>query len=175
MNARRLSLPFSLFLAVASGCAGYQFGSRSLYRSDLRTVYVPIIQSDLFRRNFGERLTEAVIKEIELRTPYKVVHNPQADSVLTARIVSDGKRVLAENIDDDSRLLEVQLFVAVNWMDRYGNLLLPDARVPVSAFMLNTMQSADFIPEAGQSIATAHQDAIEELAQDIVNQMELRW
>src|SRR6476660_2725748 len=60
-------------VAFLTGCAGYQLGQRSLYRPDICTVHIPVIQSDSFRRYLGERLTEAVVKEVELRTPYKVV------------------------------------------------------------------------------------------------------
>ena len=76
------------------GCAGYQLGQRSLYRPDIRTVHVPVVQSDSYRRYLGERLTEAVVKEIELRTPYKVVDSESADSVLNVRLVSESKRIL---------------------------------------------------------------------------------
>ena len=62
-----------LALIVLPGCAGYQIGNRSLYRPDIRTVHVPVVQSESFRRYLGERLTEAIVKEVELRTPYKVV------------------------------------------------------------------------------------------------------
>src|SRR5687768_8924245 len=65
------------------GCAGYQLGQRSLYRPDIRTVHVPVVQSDSYRRYLGERLTEAVVKQIELKTPYKVVGSDSADSVLS--------------------------------------------------------------------------------------------
>src|SRR5204862_2122331 len=84
-------------LVAFTGCAGYQIGNRALYRPDIRTVHVPMIQSDSYRRYLGERLTEAVVKEIELRTPYKVVDADSADSVLTVRLVSDSKRVIANN------------------------------------------------------------------------------
>ena len=40
---------------------------------DVSTVYVPMIESGSYRRDLGERLTEAVAKQIELKTPYKVV------------------------------------------------------------------------------------------------------
>src|SRR5205085_11499717 len=87
----------ALFPMLFPGCAGYQIGNRALYRPDIRTVHVPVIQSDSYRRYLGERLTEAVVKEIELRTPYKVVDAGSADSVLTVRLISDSKRVIANN------------------------------------------------------------------------------
>src|ERR1051325_2587560 len=90
-------------LAALGGCAGYRAGTASLYPPDIHTVYVPIFESDSFRRNLGERLTEAVDKEIELKTPYKVVHTPDADSVLTGRILGDTKRVVVEDQNDQPR------------------------------------------------------------------------
>ena len=76
---------------AGGGCAGYRFGAASLYPPDIQTVYVPVFESNSFRRNLGEWLTEAVCKEIELKTPYKVVGTPNADSVLTGKITSDTK------------------------------------------------------------------------------------
>src|SRR5262245_39169524 len=78
-------------LASIGGCAPYRMGVDSLYACKIRTVYVPVFESNSYRRNLGERLTEAVQKEIEQRTPYKVVGSPDADSVLTGRIMAETK------------------------------------------------------------------------------------
>src|SRR5262245_42783818 len=101
-------------VVVFSGCAGYQLSTRVLYRPDIRTVHVPVVQSDSFRRYLGERLTEAIVKEIELRTPYKVVDEASADSVLTVRLVSDSKRVLANNKFSEPRDIETDFFIQTN-------------------------------------------------------------
>ena len=89
----RLVLTLTLLLAV-SGCAAYRFGAASLYPPDIHTVYVPVFQSNSFRRNFSELLTEAVCKQIEEVTPYKVVGTPDADSVLTVKLTNETKRVI---------------------------------------------------------------------------------
>ena len=114
-------LPSACCRSPLAGCAGYQIGNQSLYPTDIQTVYVPMFESNSFRRNLGERLTEAVIKEIELKTPYKVVATPDADSVLTGRSSSETKRVVAENRYDDPRQIEVSMQVQVSWIDRQGN------------------------------------------------------
>lgn len=168
------------FVAVAislmmAGCASYQVGTRSLYRPDIRTVYLPMIESDSLRRNLGERLTEAVAKEIELKTPYKVVHRPDADSVLTARITSATKRVVVEEQNDIPRNLETELAVQVNWFDRRGEYLMQDSQFNFAPIDFTAAQNTDFTPEGGQSISTAHQEAIQRLAVQIVSQMESRW
>src|ERR1700752_1275634 len=100
------SLRIALCLAPLTGCAGYQVGTDSLYAPDLRTVFVPMIESESYRRDLGERLTEAVQKEIELKTPYKVVDTPDADSILSAKLLGDTRHVVVENAFDDPRLSE---------------------------------------------------------------------
>jgi hypothetical protein len=47
--------------------------------------------------------------------------------------------------------------------------------VPSGELAIAFGQDARFVPEAGQSIDSATQAAIENLAQRIVSQMELRW
>ena len=102
-----------LLAAIATlGCASYRFGNNTLYAPNVRTVYVPMIQSESYRTtpgvDLGERLTEAVCKEIEKRTPFKVVGSEEAaDSVLTGRVVSDTKRMVVESPTDQSRQVEM--------------------------------------------------------------------
>jgi hypothetical protein len=159
-----------------SGCAGYQVGAGSLYAPDVATVYVPMIDSDSYRRDLGERLTEAVIKEIELKTPYKVVGTPDADSVLSARLISDTRRTLAENAFDDPRVSEVELRAEVTWLNRRRMPIAPPQALAVPPDLVVLInQTAPMIPEAGQSVASQQQQAIERLAQQIVSTMEAPW
>ena len=108
----------NLALGLLTGCAAYQVGSDSLYAPDIATVYVPMIESDSYRRDLGERLTEAVIKEIELKTPYKVVGTPDADSILSVKLLGDTRTLLAEDSFDDPRLSESTVYSEVSWLNR---------------------------------------------------------
>lgn len=163
-----------LLACSLGGCAAYQIGNRSLFPQDVHTVYIPIFDSDSFRRNLGERLTEAVSKTILARTDYQVVGSSNADSVLTGRIVAENKRVIAENRYDDPRKLEVNLQVRVSWIDRNGGILC-DGSVPLPPELTSVNGTAAFVPEYGQSVATAHQQAIERVAEQIVGMMESPW
>src|SRR5207342_2419967 len=104
-------------LILLTGCIGYQVGTGSLYAPDVATVYVPMIESDSYRRDLGERLTEAVVKEIELKTPYKVVSTPDADSILSARLLTDTRRRVIQNGFSDPRVSETVLRAEVNWIN----------------------------------------------------------
>jgi hypothetical protein len=174
-NRRTAALLLAWSLFLAGGCASYRMGSESLYAPDVQTVYVPMIESESFRRDLRERLTEAVVKEIELKTPFKVVGSPDADSILSVRILSDTKRVTVENPNDDPRAIELNLLAEVAWVNRRREpLRLPNTMVlPPKILPFN--QTAALIPEGGQSIAVQQQQAIERLATQIVSTMEEQW
>mgnify|MGYP000224064424 CR=1 FL=1 len=165
----------AVFWGAVVGCAGYQIGNRGLFPADIQTVHVPMFESDSLRRHLGERLTEAVCKEIERRTPYKLANNDNADSVLTGRIVGDRKNVLVNTLTGDPRELQVGLQVQVTWVDRRGSLLRDEATIPLPPEVTDISASANLVPEVGQSVATAQQEAIRRIAQQIVNLMETPW
>lgn len=175
MSVVRSLLFAAMLCPLLSGCAMYRFGQQSLYRPDIRTVHVPMVESDTFRRNLGERLTEALVREIELKTPYKVVGADRADSVLKARLITENKRVINETAFDDPRDLETDFFVQLSWVDRRGDLIMNHCDIPVSPILINVSQVSNFVPEAGQSISTAQQETISKLAEQIVGQMEAPW
>lgn len=162
-------------LVACLGCAGYRMGTASLYPADIETVYVPIFQSDSYRRGMGERLTELVIKEIEQRTPYKVVSSPDADSILTGRITNDTKRVTIEDKYDQPRDVQMNFVVQVSWVDRKGDLVSQGGSLPIPAETVQLSQTADQIAEFGNSTATAQQQTLERLARQIVSLMENPW
>ncbi|HVU88266.1 MAG TPA: LptE family protein [Pirellulales bacterium] len=161
--------------ASVAGCAGYRFGADSMFASDIQTVYVPTFQSDSYRRGLAEQLTEAVCKEVEKRTNYKVVNNPNADSVLSGRILNEVKRIIVESPTDEPRESQVEYFIEVTWLDRQGALLAQSQKTPLPGTVANINQTADVVPEVGQSIATAQQDVCNRLAYQIVSMMETPW
>jgi hypothetical protein len=162
-------------LVPLAGCAGYQVGNWTLYPANIQTVSVPIFESNSFRRDLGERLTEAVVKEIELKTPYKVVNDARADSVLSGRIISDVKHVVANNPYDEPRQVEVNLKVQIQWLDRNSNCIQPMKPIPLPSELATISESATLTPEVGQSVATAQQEAIQRMARQIVRMMEAPW
>jgi hypothetical protein len=157
------------------GCAGYQIGNQSLYPLEVHTVYVPIFKSNSFRRNLGERLTEAVVKEIENKTPYKVLDDPNADTILTGAIVQEGKTVLVPDLSGDARDVQANIHVQVSWVDRKGRMLRPDKAIPLPTEIADVSGTGDVVAEVGQSVATAQQEAICRIAQQIVGLMEKQW
>jgi hypothetical protein len=165
----------ALALTLVTGCFGYRIGTRQLYRNDVRTINVPVIRIDSLRPELGVLLTEVLQKEIERRTPYKIADNAVADSILSIRLTNDTKRVVAETNTDEPRLLETVVSVELNWTDRRGMDLVTTRFLPPGEITHYFSERTDFVPEAGQSIATAFQRNAERLANHIVDQMENRW
>jgi len=169
----------ALLLVSLAGCAQYRVGADSLYAPDVRTVYVPMIESDSYRRDLGERLTEAVVKEIELKTNFKVVNTPTADSVLSVRLQGDTRRTLAEDSFDAPRVLENEIFAQVTWLNRRRLPMGPVQSFPIPGGLTGGVtgfrQDSTLIPASGQSVVTSQQQAIVQLAQQIVGSMEEPW
>jgi hypothetical protein len=160
-------------LLAGGGCAGYRVGQQALYRPDIHTVSVPIFDSNSFRRNLGEQLTEAVVKEIQLKTPYRVVTGDRADSMLRGRILYEGKRMIAEDKFDVPRVIEAEMVCQVDWIGPQGELLTNRITIPLADYDLRVGQTETFIPEGGQSVASAYQEMIQQIAEQIVEQMEM--
>lgn len=134
-----------------------------------------MFESNSFRRNLGERLTEAVVKEVEAKTPYKVVSDARADSVLSGRIMSETKHVLVPSLTGDARELQVDMRVEISWVDRKGRMLRDTKCIALPAEIADVEGTGNVVPEVGQSIATAQQEAIGRTAQQIVGLMEKPW
>lgn len=162
-----------LMLALLPGCAGYMVGGA--YAPDIRTVHVPTFTTDSYRRGFELQLTEAVQKQIQQQTPYRLTKGPGADTRLTGHIIEIRKDRLTENKFDDPRELQLSLAVEVRWEDLRSGQILAQRQVPLGANTAQLIANANFAPEVGQSLATATQDAVDQLARQIVGMMEAPW
>jgi hypothetical protein len=157
-----------VLVSGSSGCAGYHLGNQFLFRGDIRTVHVSMFESESDRRFLGQRLTEAVIKEVESRTPLTLTDPQITDSFIRGRIVRDTKRVVGENRFDEPRSLAVGWMVEIDWVDRAGTPLMQRQTIRLT-------EDSVFIPEGGQSMSTAQQDNINRIAKQVVSQMENPW
>ncbi len=117
------------------GCSlfGYQVGQGALYDCSIHTVRVPIFQNRTFARGLEFDLTRAVVREIEQKTPYKVVGPDQdADTELSGTILTITKGTLNVNPLGEVREQETDMAVEVVWRNlRTGEILSdPTRRTP---------------------------------------------
>lgn len=185
----RFVLPLLLGLASLglSGCAqnghlsflGYT--TEPVYDPNIRTVYVPQFKNVSFRRGVEYSLTRAVIRDIESKTPFKVVScREDADTELTGKIINWRKNVINVNQLNEVREAEVGLAVELTWRDLRpgtgGDVLSaprpkdPGAPPPPPILVEPV---ANFIPELGGSVTSAEKMLVDNLAQAIVFKMEV--
>jgi hypothetical protein len=158
-----------LALALA-GNAGCGYSLRAPYDTSLSTIYVPLFRSVSFRREVQLQLTELVIKEIEKRTPYKVVGNiEEADTILEGTVNFADKNIIVENPFNLPRQLTATIQASVNWIHN-PPLEYEKTRAPTLV-----SETVNFAPELGETSLTAFYRANQNLATQIVDMMELPW
>ena len=158
---------------LATGCKGTigGYSIRAPYDTHVKTVYVPGFQSITFRRDIQLQLTELVCKEIERRTPYKVVGKPDgADSTLAGTLNYAEKNIIVANPDLFARQLTGTIIVAVTWTD--NTIAEADRKAPNPAVVA---ESFNYYPEIGEPTEAAFYRCAEKMAVQIVNMMEQTW
>ncbi len=171
---KRLSA-ITMFMAIAgamltAGGCGYTMGD--LYPEDVKTVAVDIFArgQDVYRRELGFRLTEAVCKVIESQTPYRLARQNDPDTKLTGTIESVEQQVLSSNPDTGMpREKEITLVLSLRWTDlRTGrvrmevdNFRIADSYIPDTAFREDFFDGTEAV--------------INRAARRIVEQMEKQW
>jgi hypothetical protein len=186
----------ALLLASCEGGGNFTvlgYTTRPNYDPSIHTVYVPIFKNLTLWRGLEFDLTRAVIREIEAKTPFKVVSDcDAADTELLGTIISFNKNILNRNQLNEVREAETTLGVEVVWRDRRSGELLsrprrgpgapptlpPDAppgTKPPPPPPVLVQSLGDFIPELGGSITTAQQQNVNHLAVQIVSMMETPW
>lgn len=156
-------------LALAVLAAGCGYSMQPLHRTDVQTVAVSIFASKEFRRELEFELTRQLVKYIELRTPYKVVHDPKrADTELRGEVLNLYAPVLTEDVDTDSPSdIQVSLSCWFEWKDlRTGEVLKRVNRIT---------GSATYATAVNETLDSATFEASARLAERIVEAMEKEW
>ena len=155
-----------------SGDGNDAYTMRSQYRTDVSSVFVPMWTrgDDVYRRELEFRLTEAVIKRIEMDTPYKSTRKSRADTELPGEILLIEQRVLSFNPDTGNpNEFEIVMTLSFTWRDlRSGDILVEETDLQVaSTYIADAPLSEDFFQGS--------QDMIEEASRLVVEYMEAEW
>jgi len=101
------------------------------YNTCVHTVYVPIFKNTTFYRGLEFELTQAVVREIEAKTPYKVISDrARADTELSGTIISYNKALLNITPDNEVREAQTTMGVQVVWKDLRTGEILSKPRPP---------------------------------------------
>ena len=166
----RTRLLAAMWVVVASCVGGCGYHAGGLFDESISTVAVPIFENRTFFRGVEFDLTEALAKEIESTTPYKVTSESEADSVLTGTITRVEKRALSRQIGTGvPQEVQVVVVASIEWKNlRTGQIMRKRSRVE---------GTDEFVPThpVGEPFETARRGAIDRLATQIVSTMRQDW
>jgi hypothetical protein len=156
--------------AVLAGLGGCGYSVRPPFDTGIKTVYVPMARSLSYRRDLNKMITERLIKEIEQRTPFKVVGSPEgADATLELTVLYDDKSVMVENPNNLPRQLQALITVEARFLDNRPGA--DQSAMPAVVFS----DQAYFYPELGETSVAGFTKAIDNLVRQIVSMMEQPW
>lgn len=154
--------------AGAPGSTGYT--ADSVFPAGIHSVAVPIFENKTLSTGVERDVTDALIKEIQLRTPYFVTAEDKADSVLTGTIVGVEKTRLNQ-ARGTGLVREMVLSVTVDfeWKDRRTGKTIVARR--------NFEAGDEYVPSApfGERPDIGQFGAASDLAREIVAAMRDQW
>jgi Lipopolysaccharide-assembly len=157
-------------LALAGLCiTGCGYSTAPLHRTDVKTVAAPIFASKEFRRNLEFGLSSELVKQIELRTPYKVVQNAKkADTEIRGEITTLSAPVITEDVSTSNpQNYQVTMTCWFEWKDlRTGEIL---------ARRDNLGAAGTYATSFGETLDSATAQTTRRLAERIVEAMEKPW
>jgi hypothetical protein len=173
-----LTIATTILALLPAGC-GYSWSDNgnsfsqspskdNIYRSDVRTVAVPIFANKTFYRGLEFDLSKAVVNQLETHTPYRVAPKESADTLLTGEIVN--VRVHTVSRSPFNALPQEQLYlinVNFTWKDLRTGQLYTERR--------GFEQSAPYYPTLGEDQTAGAQDNMEKLARAIVEELQAPW
>jgi hypothetical protein len=170
---RRLGVLALLVCGVPAACSSDPtrgYAALSTFPQEYRTIGVHIFENATFDREIEFELADALIKELQARTPYRVTRSNRADTILTGRIVDvDRERLSKSRVTGMGEEVVVSVTVDFEWrQQRSGEVLT--AREAFAGHAL-------FVPSAptGEPIEQARFDAVQLLARDIVSELRRDW
>ena len=136
-SAAPVALAIGLFILVMNSGCGYGTGDttvvggyqwKSIYRTDVRTVCVPIFDNKDFHRGVEFQVSDALVHQIEAFTPYKVVSRDHADTILEGEITSVTTNPLSLNSTTGTPQEQLaSIIVNFTWKDlRTGKIRILD-------------------------------------------------
>lgn len=158
---------------LVGGCAsdprqGYSFSDT--HSTEFRTVSVPIFENATFTPGIEAELTEAIIKEINARTPWRVTDSSSADTTLAGVVrTADLGRLSTDPRTGLVQELAVRVTIDFDWRDNRTGKVLRSRR---SFTGVDT-----FVPArgTGERIDAGQRSAIDRLARDVVAELRSDW
>jgi hypothetical protein len=160
-------------LLLTAGCASTPsegYAAASPYPSKYRSVALPIFKNVSYMRSFEHDLAHALVTEVERSTPYKVMSEVSADTILRGTITSVDLVLLSKDpVTGLANEMMLRMRADFEWVDlRSGEKIVARERVESTAL---------FVPSypAREPIELGRLAAVEAMARELVSAMQSKW
>lgn len=174
MRLARACIATSLIVALTlAGCtndphSGYSF--EGVHDANLGPIAVPVWDNTTFTHGLEVPLTDAIVKEIQRASPWKVVGRDRARSVLTGTITSvELRRLSTANISGIVEDVAVEVTVDYEWRQAGTGKVLMAKR--------GVRSVSEFVPSkgVGERVEVGQQQALQAAARDVVASLRSGW
>ena len=177
MRAHAIAVAALVLAGLAAGCASGPgaagdagYAVRNRYPKEDRTVAVNVFRNDTYDRALNGQLTEAIIKEVQAMTPYRIASEARADTLLRGTVRRRAVRELSKSLSTgltEEALYEVE--IDWEWVDqRTGKVIVARNAFTASALFVPSRPSAE-PTEIGRFAV------VQNLASDVVANMQATW
>jgi hypothetical protein len=169
----RLTATLLLIVMASAGCASdptQGYSTTDVFPEHIKTIAVPILGNTTFIRGVEFDLTDALIKEIEARTPYHVTTQARADSILVANIQEvELDQISKSRLTGLGEEVLVKITIDFSWRDLLNDTTLVERK----SFTGQRL----FVPSnpTGERVELGRMATVQMLAQDVVGTMRAGW
>lgn len=146
------------------------YSSASAWPSQYRSVSVPMIANRTYARELPAQLTEAIVKQLESTTPYKVTGQGAADTLLRGTITDVRLQEISKSLVTGlGEEVAVRVTLDYEWLDlRTGKPI-----VARNGFV----GTAVFIPSrpTHEPLELAGFEVVQQLSREIVDSLQGEW
>ena len=169
----RVAVGIALLGLGLSACAtdptrGYALASS--YDERVGSVAVPMWGNDTFSYGMEAQLTEAIIKQVQSTTPWRVTSGDLADTTLTGTITrAELRPISTDRITGLGQEYAVRLTVDFSWVDnRSGEALVRRRDFSVAGSFVAAFGT-------GERLEVGETASVQELAREVVEELRSGW
>jgi hypothetical protein len=168
MNLLRVIALLCVALAGCEGSKGWNTGAK--LPSKYRSIAVPVFANTTYDRQIGYHLTEALQKRLQQASPYAIMGEGSADTVLRGKVTKVDIKQISQSLGTGLSE-EVGYTVTMDW--EWVDMRTGKAIVARNGFASSGMVVASR-PQA-EPLDLARYGAVQRLADDIVANMQADW
>jgi len=166
------SVPLLLLLTLPlTGCGYHQVGAATHIPADVRTLSVPIFQSKVQAYHTETAFTEAVVRELNTRTKYRVVPAAQGSPDATLKGVILQQTIAPLTYDPSSGQTSsylVSITASVQLVARNGTVLYRNDAMAWHEQYQSTQDLSGFVQEDGAAMRRAARAFAKALVSDML-------